>query len=1427
MFLSKPFSNTRLGGDTGPAVAGCGDVGQRPLVANKTIQIFVCSAANQTHALQLKPSALMGDLSAAAQRFGYGPGADRLCFLGGAPLPRDDRLTLAEVGLRANSSLQVVGVLRGGVEVTLFEQQHSIGDTGLLDLKGKDVGPAKLKEVASFFSSPESYAVRNLVLSGSMITNCGKDLSGLKALCEVFPTLKHPISLDLANCGLGVAEVNEVATAISAGVALNSVTVDSTSSRKLSRRFGVSQQQVDASDSRTYTLTVGEEKIDLSQKNLGSADVALVAAWLKRPEVSAALNSITLDGQAISGSTPQYGDFAEGIDKVDANLTGFKLLCDALGSSQIEVISMKSCYLGREALALLADAIKLMAALNSVTIDSTGDTTDEFGDWQNGGPQTYTLTMGEEHLDLSSKNLGPVDVTLVAAWLTTSAGAAVSSLAISGNFLFGSKDKDRYDSTQVHDVDKDQSGWNNLCEQLKVSNITSFTASDIGMGPVALRTLATSLPAALTSINCLKNPIADDGLASLVAAVTDSSVRSICGLVEGQTVAHFSKQNLKPFDCKIIAAEFGFRGFIAALNSVTVDSTGDTKDRGGRWNNGGPKTYTLIVGDEKIDLSNKNLGSADVALLATWLQRPEVSAALNSVTIDSTGVPKLSASYMDGYDESGPRTYTLTATEENIDLSKKNLGSTDVTLVATWLQRPEVSAAVEAIAIGANPITSEGGATLLETIKTSKLKTIDIGKPLPLQEPYASDTLDLSNTQMDPGHVLLLSWWLGTEFSAAVARLILNQNPLTGGDYGDFDKDVTGVSNLFDTLKTSSVTELCLAECRLGPGSLGKLAEYVRDAEAAVARLILDENPLTGGTRSTDFDKDITGIVNLCDTLKTSSVTELGLAKCRLGPGSLGKLAEYVREAEAAVARLILDENPLTGILDTTCAAQQILLSFFKEKHPEYANMSKIDRIIQSFKAEAVKANQKPEGKGWHELMYDAYAKEDVQLPQLLDIQSIVGHGKDITGVVALCDTLKTSFVTELSLAKCQLGPGSLGKLVEYVREAEAALTSLNCLHNPLGEGLQVIIKAFEETPRLRTLCGLEEGVEHIDWSKSGKRPIEVALLAANLKASRAAAALNSVTIDSTGVPAEYDYYNDLVDGTGPKTYTLTASEEKIDVSSKNLGPADVALLSIWLQRLEVSAALNSVTLDSTGVMTDKYGHSGKGTQKAYTLTVGEEKIDLSKKNLGSADVALVATWLQRPEVSAVLTSINCLMNPIGEDGLATLVSAVKDSSVRSICGLIEGQTTADFSGMGLGPFDCKIMNAEFDFGGAMAVMNSLTLDMNGIFGELYPSGDVKEADKFAGDCDAFFAALKGSNIVTLSLQKTGIGPPTLRKLATSLPAAVSSLAISGNFLFGSKDKNWYCQHDSTQVHDVDKDQSGWNNLCEQLKVSNITSFTA
>ena len=84
------------------------------------------------------------------------------------------------------------------------------------------------------------------------------------------------------------------------------------------------------------------------------------------------------------------------------------------------------------------------------------------------------------------------------------------------------------------------------------------------------------------------------------------------------------------------------------------------------------------------------------------------------------------------------------------------------------------------------------------------------------------------------------------------------------------------------------------------------------------------------------------------------------------------------------------------------------------------------------------------------------------------------------------------------------LGPNAAGKTTTI--KVMAGLTHTCLLNNPLGEGVNEIIKVFEDTPRLRTLCRLEEGVKQIDWSSSGKGAADVALLSAELKAGRAAA---------------------------------------------------------------------------------------------------------------------------------------------------------------------------------------------------------------------------------------------------------------------------------------------------------------------------------
>ena len=63
------------------------------------------------------------------------------------------------------------------------------------------------------------------------------------------------------------------------------------------------------------------------------------------------------------------GQRLEKIEQLDADLSGFTALCSSpLSSSQIASISLRKCYLGPRALALLTDAIKVMAAMTKVDV---------------------------------------------------------------------------------------------------------------------------------------------------------------------------------------------------------------------------------------------------------------------------------------------------------------------------------------------------------------------------------------------------------------------------------------------------------------------------------------------------------------------------------------------------------------------------------------------------------------------------------------------------------------------------------------------------------------------------------------------------------------------------------------------------------------------------------------------------------------------------------------------------------------------------------------------------------------------------------------------------------------------------------------------------------------------------------------------------
>ena len=123
-------------------------------------------------------------------------------------------------------------------------------------------------------------------------------------------------------------------------------------------------------------------------------------------------------------------------------------------------------------------------------------------------------------------------------------------------------------------------------------------------------------------------------------------------------------------------------------------------------------------------------------------------------------------------------------------------------------------------------------------------------------------------------------------------------------------------------------------------------------------------------------------------------------------------------------------------------------------------------------------------------------------------------------------------------------------------------------------------------------------------------------------------------------------------------------------------------------------------------------------------------------------------------------------------EGFRRLCEALKPSQV----------TEVDFSGCGLGPLGAGCV-ADY-VRNAIAVLNSMTLDKNPIFGELYASGGVKMVDKFVVEAQLLLDAVKSSSLTSLSLAGTGMGVKGATAVADAIRAmaALASMTISGVF---------------------------------------------
>ena len=175
------------------------------------------------------------------------------------------------------------------------------------------------------------------------------------------------------------------------------------------------------------------------------------------------------------------------------------------------------------------------------------------------------------------------------------------------------------------------------------------------------------------------------------------------------------------------------------------------------------------------------------------------------------------------------------------------------------------------------------------------------------------------------------------------------------------------------------------------------------------------------------------------------------------------------------------------------------------------------------------------------------------------------------------------------------------------------------------------------------------------------------------------------------------------------------------------------------------------------------------------------KNLTISNCGLGPKHITILASTFP----TAVLESLNILKNPIGDDGLKTLVEALKKSlSLGSITGITKNQTTIDFSNRELGPFDLKIIAADFAATTQFtALVHELDLSGNPITAPI--DGDGRALwTSFESDLhglQALCEALKSSKVKSIKFAECLLGPKAITALAFTLTTAVlESLDMSG-----------------------------------------------
>ncbi|MDC0510770.1 hypothetical protein OAN61_00020 [bacterium] len=509
----------------------------------------------------------------------------------------------------------------------------------------------------------------------------------------------------------------------------------------------------------------------------------MLGAVLSTPS-SAAVTSVDLSGNLISGSKYIRGRKSRGVETFDADVTGI----EAFATIKVETLILRECAFGPKAITALSSTLST-AAVTSVDLsgNSISGTTHLEGRI---GDDKVTFDADMSGLELLCKALssgrittikmsncefGPKAISTLSTQVTWST-AAVTSVDLSGNPITGGIRRQTGPTTYITTVGDDTEGITALCTCLV--SVKELIISECGIGPDALSVLASTLStAAVTSVDLSGNAIG----ASSSTTVDKSTAKTNCEAKQG-----------------VYASVDGDR-----FGRIKADPDSDNEVKLIWLDDGSESRYTKV---DKLTVV--------------------VDGSSPSVTEVFSHVEALAAAI------------STSKTLQVLNISNCNFGPTGVFTLSTEVTWS--TAAVERVNVLGNQL-GESVDLLIDVFnKTERIRTM-----LGIDE--GTVNIDLSGRKLDPAYLRLLATELNsTRATAAVTSVDLRQNPLTGGKVGWQDGGVSvgdddaGITAISDVLPKSKITDMNMSNCGIGPSALKIVSSTL--STAAVERVDLSNN---------------------------------------------------------------------------------------------------------------------------------------------------------------------------------------------------------------------------------------------------------------------------------------------------------------------------------------------------------------------------------------------------------------------------------------------------------------------------------------------------------------------------------------------------------------------------------------------------------